>query len=205
MSFRFLRMLTGLTLLALANVVRADVAPLDLVRSTTDELIMEMRTHRADYVRDKDKLFSMAEQKVAPYFDFARMSQWVLGRNWKQATSAQREKFVAEFRALLVRTYSTALLNYTDEKINYLPVKAAPDASDLVVRTEVLSNGGRPPVPVYYNFYRNKAGEWKVYDVSIEGVSIVTNYRAVYAGKIRELGMDGLIASIAEQNKTASQ
>lgn len=202
---RFSRPLTGLILLALTAVARADVAPLDLVRSTTDDLIAEMRMHRADYVRDKGKLFAMAEQKVVPYFDFARMSQWVLGRSWKKATPDQREKFVAEFRALLVRTYSTALLNYTDEKINYLPVKAAADASDVVVRTEVQSRDGRPPVPVYYSFYRNKAGAWKVYDVSIEGVSIVTNYRAVYAGKIRDLGMDGLIASLAEQNKTTSQ
>lgn len=180
-------------------------APLELVRSTTEVLLDDMRAHRADYARDRSKLYAMAEEKVLPHFDFRRMSQWVLGRNWKQATPEQRDRFVTEFQALLVRTYSTALLNYTDEEIVYQPVKAAPDASEVVVRTEVKNKTGRPPIPVFYSFYRNGDGAWKVFDVSIEGVSIVTNYRAVYASKIRETGIDRLIASIAAQNKSAAK
>ncbi len=180
-------------------------APLELVRSTTEVLLDDMRAHRADYAKDRSKLYAMAEEKVLPHFDFRRMSQWVLGRNWKQATPEQRDRFVTEFRMLLVRTYSTALLNYTDEEIVYQPVKAAPDASEVVVRTEVKNKTGRPPIPVFYSFYRNGDGEWKVFDVSIEGVSIVTNYRAVYASRIREAGMDGLIASIAAQNRSAAK
>ena len=195
----------AMTAVARAATAAADTAPLELVRSTTEVLLDDMRAHRADYAKDRSKLYAMAEEKVLPHFDFRRMSQWVLGRNWKQATSEQRDRFVTEFQALLVRTYSTALLNYTDEEIVYQPVKAAPDASEVVVRTEVKNRTGRPPIPVSYNFYRNGDGAWKVFDVSIEGVSIVTNYRAVYASKIRETGMDGLIASIASQNKSAAK
>jgi phospholipid transport system substrate-binding protein len=195
-------------MVAMARIAAATVdttAPLELVRSTTEVLLDDMRAHRADYAKDRSKLYAMAEEKVLPHFDFRRMSQWVLGRNWKQATPEQRDRFVTEFRTLLVRTYSTALLSYTDQQIVYQPVKAAPDADEVVVRTEVKNQTGRPPIPVFYSFYRNGDGEWKVFDVSIEGVSIVTNYRAVYASKIRETGMDGLIASIAAQNKSAAK
>src|SRR3990172_7405047 len=144
----------AMTAVARAATAAADTAPLELVRSTTEVLLDDMRAHRAGYAKDRRKLYAMAEEKVLPHFDFRRMSQWVLGRNWKQATPEQRNRFVTEFQALLVRTYSTALLNYTDEEIVYQPVKAAPDASEIVVRTEVKSRTGRPPIPVSYNFYR---------------------------------------------------
>ena len=177
--------------------VRAAVPPEQLVHQTTNQILETIKAHREVYAKDHDKLYQLAEEKVLPYFDFVRMSQWVLGRNWRTASEEQRTRFVTLFRDLLVRTYSTALLQYTDQKIIYLPVSAAPGSTQMLVRTEVQQSGGAPDIPIYYSFYKNRSGDWKVYDVSIDGVSLVTNYRSVYAEKIRREGMDALLDSLS--------
>jgi phospholipid transport system substrate-binding protein len=174
------------------------VPPDELVRKATDEILATIKANRDAYSKDHTKLYKMAEEKVLPHFDFVRMSQWVLGLNWRKATPEQRGLFVAQFRDLLVRTYSTALLNYTDQEIIYRPLSVKDTDEDVLVRTEVKQSGGAPNVPINYSFYRNKDGLWKVYDVTIEGVSIVTNYRSVYASKIRDQGMDALLASMTQ-------
>lgn len=194
-------LLTGVLLLSLLGVAHAEVAPEDLVRKTADEILAEIKAHRDVYVADYAKLYKMADEKVLPHFDFRRMAQWVLGRSWRDATPEQRDRFVSEFRDLLVRTYSTALLNYKDQKIIYLPVQRKPGDDDVMVKTEVQQSGGQPNIPIHYSFYKNKDGEWKVYDVTIEGVSLVTQYRSTYATKVREKGMDALIAELAAKNK----
>ena len=179
------------------------VPPDELVRNATDDILTTIKANRDAYSKDHTRLYRMAEEKVLPHFDFARMSQWVLGLNWRKATPEQRGLFVAQFRDLLVRTYSTALLNYTDQEIIYRPLKFKDTDEDVLVKTEVKQSGGAPNVPINYSFYKNKDGQWKVYDVTIEGVSIVTNYRSVYAGKIRDQGMDALLASMAQSAKEA--
>jgi phospholipid transport system substrate-binding protein len=194
-------LLAATLLLALPALARAETVPEELVRQTADQILAEIKAHRELYAKDYARLYKMADEKVLPHFDFKRMSQWVLGRFWREATPAQRERFVAEFRDLLVGTYSQALLNYKDQKIVYLPVQRKPDDPEAVVRTEVQQGGGQPNIPIHYSFYKNKDGAWKVYDITIEGVSLVTNYRSVYAGKIRDKGMDALIAEIAANNK----
>ena len=189
---------------AVAHAAGDTVLPPDeLVRKATDEILATIKTNRDAYSKDHTRLYKMAEEKVLPHFDFARMSQWVLGLNWRKATPEQRGLFVAQFRDLLVRTYSTALLNYTDQEIIYRPLKFKDTDEDVLVKTEVKQSGGAPNVPINYSFYKNKDGQWKVYDVTIEGVSIVTNYRSVYAGKIRDQGMDALLASMAQSAKEA--
>jgi len=194
-------LLASVLLLSVLGVARAEVAPEDLVRKTADDILTEIKAHRDVYGKDYDKLYKMADEKVLLHFDFRRMSQWVLGRNWKEATPEQRERFTSEFRDLLVGTYSQALLNYNDQKIVYLPVQRKPDDTEVTVKTEVKQTGGQPNIPIYYSFYKNKDGDWKVYDITVEGVSLVTNYRSVYASKIREKGMDALIAEISANNK----
>ena len=193
-------LLTGILFLSLTGVAHAEVAPEDLVRQAADQILVEIKAHRALYTKDYAKLYKMAEQKVLPHFDFRRMAQWVLGRSWKDATAQQRDRFTAEFRDLLVGTYSQALLNYDDLGIVYLPVLRKPDDTEVTVKTEVKQASG-PNIPLHYSFYKNKDGAWKVYDITIEGVSLVTNYRSVYATKIRDKGMDALITEIADSNK----
>ena len=194
-------LLASALLLSVAGMARAETAPEELVRATADQILAEIKANRDVYAKDYAKLYKMADEKVLLHFDFRRMSQWVLGRFWREATPEQRERFTSEFRDLLVGTYSQALLNYTDQKIVYLPVQRKPDDTEVTVKTEVKQTGGQPNIPIHYSFYKNKDGAWKVYDITIEGVSLVTNYRSVYATKIREKGMDALIAEIADNNR----
>jgi phospholipid transport system substrate-binding protein len=194
-------LLMSVLLLSVLGVAHAEVAPEELVRKTADEILTEIKAHRDVYANDYAKLYKMADEKVLLHFDFRRMSQWVLGRFWREATPEQRERFTSEFRDLLVGTYSQALLNYNDQKIIYLPVQRKPNDTEVTVKTEVKQTGGQPNIPIQYSFYKNKEGAWKVYDITIEGVSLVTNYRSVYATKIREKGLDVLIAEIADNNK----
>ena len=194
-------LLASILLLSVLGVARAEVAPEELVRKTADEILTEIKAHRAVYAKDYARLYKMADEKVLLHFDFRRMAQWVLGRFWKEATPEQRDRFTSEFRDLLVGTYSQALLNYNDQKIIYLPVQRKPGDTEVTVKTEVKQTGGQPNIPIHYSFYKNKDGVWKVYDITIEGVSLVTNYRSVYASKIREKGLDALIAEIADNNK----
>lgn len=195
----------SVTLMLLAGTVLANIAagsaPDALVHKTTDEILAAIKADRGAYAKDHNKLYKMAEEKVLPHFDFVRMSQWVLGLNWRKATPEQRGRFVAQFRDLLVRTYSTALLNYTDQQIIYRPLTVRPADDDVLVKTEVKQSGGAPNIPINYSFYKNKEGAWKVYDVTIDGVSLVTNYRSVYASKIKDQGMDALLASMLESAK----
>lgn len=179
----------------------AATPPDELVRKATNEILATIKANRDAYAQDHAKLYKMAEEKVLPHFDFARMSQWVLGLNWRQATPEQRGRFVAQFRDLLVRTYSTALLSYTNQQIIYAPLTVKPADTDVLVKTEVKQSGGAPNIPINYSFYKDKDGTWKVYDVTIDGVSLVTNYRSVYASKVREQGMDGLLKSMADTAK----
>lgn len=195
-------LLTGIALFSLTSgIVRAaEVPPEELVRKTAEVILTEIKANRSVYAKDYAKLYKMADEKVLPHFDFRRMSQWVLGRFWKNATPEQRDRFTVAFRDLLVGTYSQALLNYTDQEIIYLPVQRKPEDTAVTVKTEVKQSSG-PNIPINYSFYKNKEGAWKVYDISIEGVSLVTNYRSVYATKVREKGMDGLISEITDNNK----
>lgn len=175
-------------------------APDQLVKTQTERILELIRANRDEYKRDTKKLYAMVDKEVLPYFDFRAMSRSVLGRNWNNATEEQRERFVKEFRDLLVRTYATALLKYNNEEIRYLPFRTTSGDRTAVVRTEVLQSGGGPNIPIHYSFFQSKDG-WKVYDVAIENSSLVITYRGTYADRIRKDGLDGLIASLADANR----
>lgn len=178
--------------------VAAQAMPDQLVRDTTDKIIALLKENRAIYKKDQNKLFAMVHETVLPHFDFRAMSRMVLARNWRSANEDQRGRFTTAFRDLLVRTYATALLKYTDEKIIFLPYRAKPEDRKVIVKTEIKPSGGGPNIPMDYRFYR-KNTEWKVFDVSIDGVSLVTNYRNIYNEKIKKQGLDALIESISKE------
>ena len=175
-------------------------APEDIFRKTTDDIIDQLMINQKAYAKDLTKLYAMVDRQALPFFDFERMSQWVLGRHWRQANEDQKQRFITEFRNLLVRTYATALLNYTDQKVAILPSPSKGNADEAVVRTEIKQSGGGPTVPIYYAFYKAANG-WKVYDVTIDGVSLVSNYRGIYASKLKTQNLDQLIASMVVSNK----
>jgi phospholipid transport system substrate-binding protein len=191
------------TLLACLAVVPAraagEITPLQLVQDTSTRMLEALREEQDAIKQDSGRLYDLVSTIVLPYFDFERMSQWVLGRNWRTATPDQRARFVTQFRNLLVRTYSSALSDYADEKITYLPFAGDLSAPTVTVRTEIEQGGST--IPINYSMYRSRDG-WKVYDVAISGVSLVTNYRSSFGNIIRDQGMDSLIRQLAEKNSS---
>lgn len=187
-------------LLWLGPSAQAQVPPDQIAREQTTHIIDLVKANRAAYAKDYRKLYAMVDEQVLPHFDFRVMAKSVLGRHWRDATEEQRARFIVEFRDLLVRTYATALLKYNDEQFRFLPFNTKPGDTTAVVRSEVVSGGGAPPVAIHYSFYVSDS-TWKVYDVAIEGVSLVTNYRSTYSQRIQTDGLDGLIQSLAEANR----
>ncbi|MEN8204825.1 MAG: ABC transporter substrate-binding protein [Pseudomonadota bacterium] len=196
---RVFSLVLALSLLAAGHSLAADISPQEIVRNTSSRMLVAMHAEQDLIERDAAHLYDLVEEIVLPYFDFRRMSQWVLGKSWRKATPDQREQFVEQFRMLLVRTYGTALLEYADEEIVYLPYVQENNAARVTVRTEI-DQSGIGVIPIYYAMYQSGAG-WKVYDISISGVSLVTNYRSTYGSIIRKDGIDHLIDRLAERNR----
>jgi phospholipid transport system substrate-binding protein len=173
-----------------------------LVRQTTEEILKRIKTNKDAYTADTKKLYAMVDELVVPHFDFTAMSKLVLGQNWRQASADQRTRFTGEFRDLLVRTYSTALLKYTNEEIIYLPYRGPLTERTAEIRVEVKSTTGARNTPLAYSFFRREPKEpWKVYDVTIDGVSLVTSFKTTYAERVQRSGLDALIAQIAKDNR----
>jgi phospholipid transport system substrate-binding protein len=165
-----------------------------------DETIKVMRVDQEKVKADPDYLVEVAETYVAKHFDFERMSSWVLGKYWRKAKPDEKVRFTKEFRTLLVRTYAKALNDNYDKQIDMLPTRKKKGGKQVTVRTEVQQSAGFP-IPINYKMYI-KNDEWKVYDVSVDGISLVANYRTSFAKEIRKDGLDKLIARLAERNKS---
>ena len=178
----------------------AQEAPDALVRRVTDEVLAAIKADKDAQTGNLQAVFRIADEKVLPHFDFTRMTRLALGRNWQQANEAQRAALTQEFRALLVRTYATSLSQYRNQKIEVKPVKAGAGDTDVIVRTQVLQSGG-PPIPIDYSMEKQDKG-WKVYDVAIDSVSLVTTYRGSFNDQIQKGGIDGLVKTLADRNKS---
>lgn len=178
-----------------------DTAPDALVRTSIDEVVAIIKADKALQGGNQQKLLQLVEEKVLPHFDFARMTRLAVGRSWAQATDAQKEALTREFRMLLVRTYSTSLSQYRNQTIDVKPAKVAAGDKDTVVRTVVNQPGGQP-IPIDYGMERTDAG-WKVYDVVIDGVSLVTTYRGSFSDQIQKTGIDGLVKTLADRNRSS--
>ncbi len=196
---RFMATVLGLLLAGALAPASAQTGPVDVVRGTAERVLEQLRTDPARYQDDK-VLFGLVREVVFPHLDRERTAQWVLGANWRKATPAQRAQFVEEFSELLLRTYGTALRQYDSEVLNFLPVHAPEGANRVTVRTEIIRPNG-PKVSVDY-LLTNRSGEWKVYDVIIENVSLVVTYRSEYAAIIQRDGIDGLLKQLADRNRS---
>ncbi|MGE5615404.1 MAG: phospholipid-binding protein MlaC, partial [Bacillota bacterium] len=162
-------------LLVSGAVLAQDAGPDALVRKTTDEVLAIIKSDKDLQAGNPRKVVELAEEKVLPHFDFTRMTRLAVGRSWAQASDAQKEALTKEFRTLLVRTYSNSLTQYRDQKIEVKPTKMTPQDKDVTVRTVVIQQGG-PPIPIDYAMEKSDQG-WKVYDVVVDGASLVTTYR----------------------------
>jgi phospholipid transport system substrate-binding protein len=194
----------GLLLLLGSSVLWAAArTPQAVVQDTSAQMVEALRKNRVALDRDPGRLYELVNQIVLPNFDFELMSRWVLGRAWQQATPEQRRRFTEEFRTLLVRTYGKALLEYADEEIQVLPQSAMADGKEITIRTEVKPKTGQP-IPIHYSMHLGNDA-WKVYDVTVEGVSLVTNYRGAFASQIRSNGLDAVIADLRQRNSGSGE
>ncbi len=169
-----------------------------LVQTTADKVIAKVKDDRDALRKDPARLHRLVDELIIPHFDFQRMSRWVLGKYWRKASKQQQAQFVDEFRKLLVRTYATALLEYSDQTIKYLPIHAKSGAKSVTVKT-VIEQSSSSKVPINYRMYPSKQG-WKVFDVAIDGVSLVSTYRNSFAATIKKSGINGLISSLVAKN-----
>lgn len=191
-----------LVLLVPTRLQAAEVMPDQLVRTTIEKISLLLKVDRDVDPEDPRRLYAMIDfcEEVLPHIDFPGMAKSVLGPSWRKASAGQRARFTREFRNLLVRTYSTAMRNHRDQQIVYLPFFGKPGDKTVVVKTEVKQASGGPNVPINYSFYRVHS-VWKVYDITIDGVSLVTTYRSTYAELIQKEGIDSLIADMAKNNR----
>ena len=170
----------------------------DVVRVAAENVFAAINENRAAYEEDPTRLYGIINRIVLPHFDFRRMSQRVLGKHWPRATPEQQERFTARFEALLVRTYATAVREYSTQRLDFLPARVSADGTQVTVRTQVETVSGLT-VPISYEMYAGDDG-WKVYDVSVDGVSLVINYRASFSNEIRSGGLEGLIERLDRHN-----
>jgi len=174
--------------------------PEALVRKITGEVLHELKTDEALQAGDKEKAIALAEKKILPHLDFVEATRFVMGRSWSQASAEQKKRLVAEFRRLLVRTYANAFHGYGGQAMEVLPVRMHPEDTEVTVRNRYLRPGA-PPVMVDYAMHKTPEG-WKIYDVAVEGISMLMVYRAEFSEALRRAGVDDLIQGLAEKNRS---
>jgi len=188
----------GLSLFIALLVSAQDLGPEELVKKVTQEVMDAIKSDKQLAAGDRSRAVKLAEEKVLPHVDFEEATRIAAGRSWKQATPEQQKKLVAEFRNMLVRTYSSAIQPYEDQQIKVLPVRMKPGDTEVTVRNQLIRSGGKP-VPIDYAMRKTDAG-WKIYDIVVEGVSLVLTYRSEFDAVVKQDGIDGLIKRLAQKN-----
>lgn len=195
------RFLALMLAFALAPAAAAqDLGPEALAKSVTDDVLAAVRADKDLQNGNPQKVLALVEAKVLPHFNFSRMTQLAMGRNWRSAQPEQQKALVNEFRTLLVRTYTTAFTSYKNQTVEYRPTKMAPTDTDVTVKSFINQPGGQP-IAVDYSMEKTGQG-WKVYDVKIEGISLIDNYRNTFNSEVQKSGVDGLIKALADKNKS---
>jgi phospholipid transport system substrate-binding protein len=201
MNFFFLKKwIITFIIILLPTTVFAGLAPDEVIRKTADDVISALKSDKSIQDGNKKNLYQLAEEKIFPSFNFEKISRLVLGKAWRKATDLQKEKFKREFRSLLLRTYSIALSKYKDQGIEIKPMRMRPADKIVIVKTEIVQDGAQP---IKVNYALAKDGDsWLVFDIVIEGVSLVTNYRSQFSSEIRKGGMDSLNKKLTKKNKS---
>ena len=174
-------------------------APDELVKTVTKEVIDIIKNDKDIQAGNPRKAAALVQEKVLPHFNFSRMTALAMGQNWRKATPEQQKMLTEEFRTLLVRTYSTALSSYRNQVFDYKPLRMQPGDTEATVRADIKQPGAES-INVEYEMEKTDAG-WKVYDMSIAGVSLVTTYRETFSTEVRNNGIDGLIKTLQDKNR----
>lgn len=192
-------LLGAAALLAVAPTRAQEAPPDQLVKNVTMEVVELITKDKEIQAGDRGKLIQLIDAKVLPHFNFTAMTALALGQSWNKATPEQKKRLTEEFRTLLVRTYASALAAYSEQKLEFRPLRAKPTDTDVTVQVRVLQPGAQP-VPIDYSMEKTASG-WKVYDVMVGGVSLVANYRTEFNNVVRESGIDGLVKNLAAKNR----
>ena len=197
-------LLSGVLLACAVSGARADMAQPDvLIKETVREVLDIVRADKELRAGNQKKMLELVDAKVLPHFNFERMTRLAVGKAWRTATPEQKQVLVTEFRTLLVRTYTKAFTSYRDQTVEVKPIKIASDATEVTVKTAIVKPSAQQPILVDYDMEKKPDG-WKVYDVTVEGVSLVTSYRGTFADQVQQIGIDGLIKTLVEKNQTAA-
>src|SRR3989475_10757826 len=180
-----------------------EIAPDVLVKSIAEELIAAIRQDKAIQAGDPRKIAELVEAKIMPHFDFRHTTQIAMGVNWRRATPEQQEQLTREFRALLVRTYSGALAGYSDQVIEFRPLRAQPGDTEVTVRSQVRRSGAEP-IGIEYDLEKTGPA-WKVFDISVAGSSLTATYRSAFAEEVRNHGIGGLVKLPLSQKRAAAR
>ena len=198
----FVMWLGVLLAIAVSN-ARADMPEPDaLIKNTVQEVLEIVRQDKDIRAGNQKKILDLVDAKVLPHFDFERMTRLAVGKSWRTATPEQKQTLVTEFRNLLVRTYTKAFTVYRDQTVEVKPFKMPPGATEVTIKT-VIVKPGEPNIPVDYDMEKTETG-WKAYDLAVEGVSLVTNYRSTFSDQVQQSGIDGLIKTLVEKNQAAA-
>lgn len=182
-------------------------APDEILKANTIKMLQAINAHRAEIKQSPKKLTSLVEEIILPHLDFITASKLVMGKYWRQAEKAQKLAFIRQFRLLLLRFYSSALTEYLSDKdadldlnlIHYFPLQLEAGEKSVTVRAELQPDTGKA-IPIFYRMHMTSKG-WKIFDVSVEGVSMITTYKNNFASQFRAEGIDALIVSLEEKNK----
>jgi phospholipid transport system substrate-binding protein len=174
-----------------------------MLQRISDEVIEVLKQRREEINSNPEIVYQIVNTHIVPYLDDVTLAKLALGKNWNKASNEQKIEFVDQFRNLLIRTYGKSLQEFKDQTINFAPLNVSAGEERVVVKSEVLQSGG-PSIPVDYRL-RLKDGEWKVYDVIIDGVSLVTNYRGTFAQEMRKGGMEAVLEMLRDKNAKVSE
>jgi phospholipid transport system substrate-binding protein len=175
-----------------------ELKPDELVKQVTEDVLAAVKSDKQLAGGDKQKALQLAEEKILPHVDFREATRLAVGRAWRDATREQQERLVVEFRRMLVRTYSNAITAYEGQTVKVMPVHMKPGDTDVTVRNQYLRPGGKA-VQIDYQMHTTASG-WKIYDIVVEGVSLVLTYRSEFDAVVKQQGVDGLIKRLAEKN-----
>lgn len=197
-------LLCGVWLLSAAAGARADIPDPDvLIKNTVREVLDIVRADKDLRAGNQKKMLELVDAKVLPHFNFERMTKLAVGKAWRTATPEQKQALQSEFRILLVRTYTKAFTSYRDQIIEVKPLKLDATMDEVTVKTVIVKPGSQQSILVDYDLEKSPNG-WKVFDLTVEGVSLVTSYRGTFADQVQQVGIDGLIKTLVDKNKAAA-
>lgn len=186
--------------LAFAPLASAQEAPDALIKRISQEVIDTAKSDKDIQTGNQKKVLELVEAKVLPHVDFQRMTALAAGRFWREASPEQQKQLTTEFRSLLVYTYSGAISQVKDQKLEFKPMRGDPSDTDVEVRTQVIQPRGGDPIQLNYRLEKSSGG-WKIYDVNVLGAWLVETYKGNFAAEISKGGIDGLIKTLADKNK----